>query len=119
MSAWHLRSLASSDSYDRLFPSQDTLPSGGFGNLIALSLQKAARERGNSVFLDDAFTPWADQWASLANVGKMSRRDVEVIVQDAEPRARARRAPATARGRGRIPVDGSAVPTSSGRADGG
>lgn len=49
------------DSYDRLFPNQDTLPSGNFGNLIALPLQKAARERGNSVFLDDAFTPWADQ----------------------------------------------------------
>ena len=45
------------DSYDRLFPNQDTLPSGGFGNLIALPLQRAARERGNSVFLDDTFSP--------------------------------------------------------------
>jgi hypothetical protein len=27
------------DSYDRLFPSQDVLPRGGFGNLIALPLQ--------------------------------------------------------------------------------
>jgi hypothetical protein len=51
------------DSYDRLFPTPDTLPSGGFGNLIALPLQKAARARGNSSFLDDTFTPWADQWA--------------------------------------------------------
>lgn len=76
------------DSYDRLFPNQDTLPSGGFGNLIALPLQKAARERGNSVFLDDTFRPWADQWAFLANVSKMSRRDVEAIVQDAEHRGR-------------------------------
>ena len=76
------------DSYDRLFPNQDTLPSGGFGNLVALPLQKAARERGNSVFLDDTFTPWADQWAFLANVDKMSRRNVEVIVQDAERRGR-------------------------------
>jgi hypothetical protein len=32
------------DSYDRLFPSQDTLPQGGFGNLIALPLQKASRD---------------------------------------------------------------------------
>jgi hypothetical protein len=38
------------DSYDRLFPNQDTLPKGGFGNLIALPLQKRARDRGNSVF---------------------------------------------------------------------
>ena len=41
------------DSYDRLFPNQDTLPKGGFGNLIALPLQKTARQRGNSVFLDE------------------------------------------------------------------
>lgn len=76
------------DSYDRLFPNQDTLPSGGFGNLIALPLQKAARERGNSVFLDDSFTPWPDQWAFLARVPRMRRADVEAIVQDAERRGR-------------------------------
>ena len=40
------------DSYDRLFPNQDTMPQGGFGNLIALPLQKKPREQGNSVFLD-------------------------------------------------------------------
>ena len=45
------------DSYDRLFPNQDTMPQGGFGNLIALPLQKRARDQGNSVFLDDAFVP--------------------------------------------------------------
>gem|GEM_PF-4487056 len=39
-------------SYDRFFPNQDTLPKGGFGNLIALSLQKVPRETGNSVFVD-------------------------------------------------------------------
>ncbi|HZS92792.1 MAG TPA: DEAD/DEAH box helicase family protein [Chloroflexota bacterium] len=37
------------DSYDRFFPSQDTLPAGGFGNLIALPLQGRSQERGNSV----------------------------------------------------------------------
>jgi hypothetical protein len=42
-------------SYDRLFPNQDTMPKGGFGNLIALPLQKAARENNNSVFIDDDF----------------------------------------------------------------
>jgi hypothetical protein len=49
------------DSYDRLFPSQDTLPKGGFGNLIALPLQKHPREHGNSVFLDEVFQPHVDQ----------------------------------------------------------
>lgn len=51
------------DSYDRFFPNQDTLPQGGFGNLIALPLQKHARELGNSVFVNDAWTPYEDQWA--------------------------------------------------------
>jgi len=54
------------DSYDRLFPNQDTLPQGGFGNLIALPLQGAARKKDNSVFLDDRFVPHADQWAFLS-----------------------------------------------------
>ena len=48
------------DSYDRLFPNQDTLPQGGFGNLIALPLQKRARDHGGSVFVDEAFVPWPD-----------------------------------------------------------
>jgi len=50
-------------SYDRLFPSQDTLPKGGFGNLIALPLQKAARENHNSEFIDEHFQSYRDQWA--------------------------------------------------------
>ena len=49
------------DSYDRFFPNQDTLPRGGFGNLIALPLQKTAREKGNTVFLDEGAQPFEDQ----------------------------------------------------------
>jgi hypothetical protein len=52
-------------SYDRFFPNQDTLPHGGFGNLIALPLQKEPRDLGNSVFLDDQMVPYGDQWAFL------------------------------------------------------
>src|SRR5258708_9810663 len=51
------------DSYDRFFPNQDTLPHGGFGNLIALPLQKHARGNGNSVFLDDLGLAHPTQWA--------------------------------------------------------
>jgi len=76
------------DSYDRLFPNQDTMPHGGFGNLIALPLQRAARKQDNTVFLDSAFVPWADQWAFLASVRKMGRPQVEMIVEDAERRGR-------------------------------
>ena len=76
------------DSYDRLFPSQDTMPQGGFGNLIALPLQRAARKQDNTVFLDSAFVQWADQWAFLASVRKIGRPQVEEIVEDAERRGR-------------------------------
>ena len=76
------------DSYDRFFPNQDTLPQGGFGNLIALPLQKRARELGNSVFLDDCQLPHADQWAFLSRVRKIDRASVERIVAEAEKRGR-------------------------------
>jgi len=76
------------ESYDRLFPNQDTLPRGGFGNLIALPLQKQARQRGNTVFLDQQLEPHADQWAFLASVRRMSRTQVEALVRDAESKGR-------------------------------
>ena len=72
------------DSYDRLFPNQDTLPAGGFGNLIALPLQKRLRELGNSVFLDERFAPHPDQWEFLSSIRKISRREVEEIVRRAD-----------------------------------
>jgi len=75
-------------SYDRLFPNQDTLPKGGFGNLIALPLQKRPRERGNTVFLDEQFKPFPDQWAFLASLCKISRACAEALVRDAEGRGR-------------------------------
>jgi superfamily II DNA or RNA helicase/very-short-patch-repair endonuclease len=75
-------------SYDRLFPNQDTLPKGGFGNLIALPLQKHAREQGNSVFLDENFTPYVDQWAFLAAVRKMLPPELEARVREAEAKGR-------------------------------
>lgn len=75
-------------SYDRLFPNQDTLPKGGFGNLIALPLQKAPRMSGNSVFVDDALEPWPDQWAFLSGIRRVSKARVEALARDAETRGR-------------------------------
>lgn len=49
------------DSYDRFFPNQDTLPKGGFGNLIALPMQKKARKKGNSIFVDENLNAIEDQ----------------------------------------------------------
>jgi superfamily II DNA or RNA helicase len=59
-------------SYDRLFPSQDTLPKGGLGNLIALPLQKAARKNANSEFIDKNFQAYDDQWKFLSAIQKIS-----------------------------------------------
>lgn len=71
-------------SYDRLFPNQDTLPKGQLGNLIALPLAKQSREQDNSLFLDAAMVPCADQWAYLATVAKIPRSAAERIVRSAE-----------------------------------
>ncbi len=76
------------DSYDRFFPNQDTLPPGGFGNLIALPLQKRPRESGNGLFLDERMTPYPDQWEFLSSVHKISRGEVEEVVRLAEAKGK-------------------------------
>ena len=68
------------DSYDRFFPSQDTMPKGGFGNLIALPLQRGPRDNGNSVFLDADFEPFPDQWAFLSQMKRMSAGAADALV---------------------------------------
>ena len=70
-------------SYDRLFPNQDTLPRGGFGNLIALPFQDGPRQLGNSVFVDETWTPFPDQWEFLASVQRMRPAEVEALARDA------------------------------------
>jgi len=70
-------------SYDRLFPNQDRLPKGGFGNLIALPLQKEPRDKGGSLFVDNDLRAYADQWEFLASVGLMSPRDIEPAILQA------------------------------------
>jgi len=68
------------ESYDRLFPNQDTMPKGGFGNLIALPLQKKPRESCCSVFADATLCPYPDQWAYLASIKLMSPHDIEPTI---------------------------------------
>ena len=71
------------ESYDRFFPSQDTVPAGGFGNLIALPLQHGPREGGNSLFLDEGFQPHADQWAFLSSLRRLSLAEATAIADEA------------------------------------
>src|ERR1035441_10576709 len=74
------------DSYDRFFPNQDTLPKGGFGNLIALPLQWMPRQEDKSVFVDDSLCPYPDQWQLLASVRRVPADQVDWIVNDATRR---------------------------------
>lgn len=69
------------DSYDRLFPNQDTMPKGGFGNLIALPLQGGPRKQGNSVFVDENLVPYKDQWLFLFELRKLSEEEVTQFIQ--------------------------------------
>lgn len=69
------------DSYDRFFPNQDRMPEGGFGNLVALPLQGKARKELNSVFVDDEFLAYKDQWAYLAQVQKIDEQKVDAVLQ--------------------------------------
>ena len=70
-------------SYDRIFPNQDRLPKGGFGNLIALPLQGASRRAGNTCFVDDRLVPFPDQWKFLCDLPLITG------IQLSEMRARA------------------------------
>jgi len=75
-------------SYDRFFPSQDTMPVGGFGNLIALPLQRHPRDDGNSVFVDGELRPYHDQWAFLSSLSRINRNTVVGLIEEAEARGR-------------------------------
>ncbi len=77
------RHQLSMESYDRLFPNQDTLPRGGFGNLIALPLQHGARQMGNTVFVDDRSVPHPDQWKFLSELRRLEPATVDGIAREA------------------------------------
>jgi hypothetical protein len=71
------------ESYDRLFPSQDTRTKGGFGNLIALPFQHEPRQKSNTVFLDENFAPYTDQWEYLASIKKLQPEVIQRIANEA------------------------------------
>lgn len=68
-------------SYDRFFPNQDYLPEGGFGNLVALPLQGQARRKQNSVFVDNDFLVYKDQWAFLYNLKKIQESTIDQLLR--------------------------------------
>ncbi|MGH7959461.1 MAG: TOTE conflict system archaeo-eukaryotic primase domain-containing protein [Opitutaceae bacterium] len=72
-------------AYDRFFPNQDTMPAGGFGNLIALPLAKVPRERGNTIFLSADLKSIPDQWEFLRALHRPSRDELDQILARIEP----------------------------------
>lgn len=69
------------NSYDRFFPNQDYLPEGGFGSLVALPLQGQARRKQNSVFVDNDFLVYKDEWAFLYNLKKIRESTVDQLLR--------------------------------------
>ena len=69
------------NSYDRFFPNQDYLPEGGFGSLVALPLQGQARRKQNSVFVDNDFLVYKDQWAFLYNLKKIQESTIDQLLR--------------------------------------
>lgn len=80
-----LRPTLGLGAYDRLFPSQDTLSAGGFGNLIALPLAKVPRQRGNTLFVDAQMEAFQDQWSYLAAIPRLSREGLDRILARIAP----------------------------------
>lgn len=70
------KSALSLDSYDRLFPNQDTLPKGGFGNLIAMPFQGKCSKEGNTVFVNKYFEPYENQFEILKTIKRMNLEEV-------------------------------------------
>ncbi|MEG0048877.1 MAG: DEAD/DEAH box helicase family protein [Clostridia bacterium] len=75
--AMEKRATLTFSSYDRMFPNQDTMPKGGFGNLIALPFQPMAFRRGGCVFVDEQYHPFEDQWVLLSSIQKIPREQLE------------------------------------------
>ena len=69
------------EAFDRMLPAQTTIPDGGFGNLIALPFQGKAQREGNSVFVDERFEPFPDQWLYLSQVQLIPRSTVQNLIE--------------------------------------
>lgn len=78
------RHSISFESFDRMFPNQDEIPKGGYGNLIALPLQGKAVKEGHSVFVDEDFKPFDDQWRFLSSIKKIDEKSIRSAIREIE-----------------------------------
>ena len=82
--AMQKRHSISFESFDRMFPNQNEIPKGGYGNLIALPLQGKAVKEGHSVFVDEAFKPFDDQWRFLSSIKKIDEKSIRSAIREIE-----------------------------------
>ncbi|MGI6237595.1 MAG: TOTE conflict system archaeo-eukaryotic primase domain-containing protein [Candidatus Excrementavichristensenella sp.] len=84
--AMEKRARLAFSSYDRMFPNQDTMPKGGFGNLIALPFQIAAYKRGGCLFVDESFCAFEDQWIYLSSIRKITSEQLDSCLSQRQTR---------------------------------
>ena len=105
-------------AFDRMLPAQSTIPEGGFGNLIALPFQGKAQRKGNSVFVDEQFEPFPDQWLYLSQIQLIPRVTVQNLIESIDNRSHGIAAaantavPHTQRLRKRLPLTPRDFPSS-------
>lgn len=105
------------EAFDRMLPAQSTIPEGGFGNLIALPFQGKAQGKGNSVFIDEQFMPFPDQWLYLSHIQLIPRVTVHSLIDSINNRphgtaAANTTAPHSQRPRKRLPLTPRDFPSS-------
>lgn len=105
------------EAFDRMLPAQSTIPEGGFGNLIALPFQGKAQGKGNSVFIDEQFMPFPDQWLYLSHIQLIPRVTVHSLIDSINNRPHGTAAanaavPHSQRPRKRLPLTSRDFPSS-------
>lgn len=68
-------------TFDRMFPNQDTIPKGGYGNLIALPFQTNPSKCGNTLLIDRNFYPIANQINYLKSIHKLTKNEIDLLIQ--------------------------------------
>lgn len=76
------------DSFDRFFPNQDKMPKGNFGNLIALPMQRIPMEKGFSMFVDEDFKVYSDQWIFLSKINKNNELKIDKVIAELEEKVK-------------------------------
>ncbi len=70
------------DSVERMFPNQDVLHKDAFDNLITITFQGVDYHQGRTVFVDEQFQPYEDEYRYLQEIQKISTAKMALLIQD-------------------------------------